>query len=211
MLTRCKVGMVIVTNRVFVRTTGAQFTLLGELAQHWVKLRGGVNTWIDWKDVAERKADVPGAYGLRPTTASCVAIVPAAPTAGTSLAKSPNNSRRLTSQFDGVGLESAKSSPATDKFPVLGGRSKPNQLGRWNSPTGVDTIKHAPTVSLASQGTRSFSTVCSTQAKLSSTAQQKKVQHKQDAFPTLGDYQVKQQVHGRWQEGSSTIKSVRPR
>jgi len=59
-LTRCKRGMVIVTNRNFLKTS---HTLLGELAYHWETTHGQSKTWIDWRLVAEQKADLPGVRG----------------------------------------------------------------------------------------------------------------------------------------------------
>ncbi|KAI0343424.1 hypothetical protein BDW22DRAFT_1328285, partial [Trametopsis cervina] len=62
MLTRCKKGMVLVTNKFFV-THHADRTLLGKLATYWAKLADGA--WIDWRRVLERSVDLPGAPGLR--------------------------------------------------------------------------------------------------------------------------------------------------
>ena len=63
MLSRCRAGMVIVTNRAFLRTDG-QHTMLGSLSKYWERLYGESKTWADWKLVAEQKADMPGAPGL---------------------------------------------------------------------------------------------------------------------------------------------------
>ncbi|KDQ56117.1 hypothetical protein JAAARDRAFT_180297, partial [Jaapia argillacea MUCL 33604] len=59
MLSRCKRGMVIVTNQVFLRTSGRD-TLIGRLASHWEAHRGEHETWADWKHVAEGRAHMPG-------------------------------------------------------------------------------------------------------------------------------------------------------
>lgn len=73
MLTRCRAGMVIVSNRKFLRTTAAQYTLLGKLAEHWEYHHGRSMTWIDWKLVAENKADMPGVLAAhRPSTTSTI-------------------------------------------------------------------------------------------------------------------------------------------
>ncbi|KAL5510973.1 hypothetical protein ACEPAG_3692 [Sanghuangporus baumii] len=60
MLTRCKVGMVIVTSRVFMQQGNVKGTLLGEMHQYWERNYSRQNTWCDWKAVAEGKAILPG-------------------------------------------------------------------------------------------------------------------------------------------------------
>ncbi|KAH9921369.1 hypothetical protein B0H21DRAFT_659153, partial [Amylocystis lapponica] len=59
MLTRCQRGMVVVTNRNFLRGAGRD-TLLGRLAQHWEDRRGDTITWTDARELADRTADMPG-------------------------------------------------------------------------------------------------------------------------------------------------------
>ncbi|EGO20328.1 hypothetical protein SERLADRAFT_400575, partial [Serpula lacrymans var. lacrymans S7.9] len=66
MLTRCKAGMVIVTNRMFLRNE-AQETLVGKLARHWENTLGEVKTWTNWRLVAEARASLPGAASTRPS------------------------------------------------------------------------------------------------------------------------------------------------
>ncbi|RDB17534.1 hypothetical protein Hypma_001245 [Hypsizygus marmoreus] len=61
MLTRCRRGLVVVTNRSFLEG-GGRYTLLGGLQRHWSEI-GGHHTWVDWKLVAEGKADLPSAPG----------------------------------------------------------------------------------------------------------------------------------------------------
>lgn len=58
MLTRCKVGMVIVTDRTFAENQ-ARKTLLGELVAHWESSNEKADAWIDWKDVINGKANLP--------------------------------------------------------------------------------------------------------------------------------------------------------
>lgn len=58
MLTRCKVGMVIVTDRTFAENQ-ARKTLLGELVAHWDLSDEKADAWIDWKDVINGKANLP--------------------------------------------------------------------------------------------------------------------------------------------------------
>ncbi|KAH9921367.1 hypothetical protein B0H21DRAFT_200502 [Amylocystis lapponica] len=59
MLTRCQRGMVVVTNRDFLRGPGHD-TLLGRLARHWEDERGSTITWTDALALANRTADMPG-------------------------------------------------------------------------------------------------------------------------------------------------------
>lgn len=58
MLTRCKQGMVVVTQRAFLRN-GGRDTLLGKLAEHWEKKIGEKNTWADAMEVADGRAKLP--------------------------------------------------------------------------------------------------------------------------------------------------------
>ncbi|KAL5478689.1 hypothetical protein ACEPAI_1966 [Sanghuangporus weigelae] len=60
MLTRCKLGMVIVTSRAFMQQGNVKGTLLGAMHQYWETNYGRQNTWRDWKAIAEGKAILPG-------------------------------------------------------------------------------------------------------------------------------------------------------
>jgi hypothetical protein len=63
MLTRCKAGMIIVTNRRFVRVQARQ-TLVGKLADHWARQAGSEDVlWTDWVRVQEGTVDMPGSPG----------------------------------------------------------------------------------------------------------------------------------------------------
>ncbi|KAF4611643.1 hypothetical protein D9613_003986 [Agrocybe pediades] len=62
MLTRFKKGMVIVSSQRFMKLGGSQ-TLLGGLSREWQSKCSG-NTWIDWRDVAGRQANLPGSSGV---------------------------------------------------------------------------------------------------------------------------------------------------
>jgi hypothetical protein len=57
MLTRCKKGMVIVTNRNFIQN-GGRNTLLGHLAEHWSY---DPAAWTSWNAVMNKAVDLPGA------------------------------------------------------------------------------------------------------------------------------------------------------
>ncbi|KAI0712806.1 hypothetical protein C8T65DRAFT_543344, partial [Cerioporus squamosus] len=60
MLTRCKAGMVLVTQRAFLHNAGKS-TLLGELAEHWESRVGMRLAWADAMEVADGRASLPGA------------------------------------------------------------------------------------------------------------------------------------------------------
>ncbi|KAI0737251.1 hypothetical protein C8Q80DRAFT_1214420 [Daedaleopsis nitida] len=64
MLTRCKAGLVIVTQRAFLHNTaGGKRTLLGKLAEHWEDRVGASVAWADAMDVAGERASLPGVPG----------------------------------------------------------------------------------------------------------------------------------------------------
>lgn len=58
MLTRCRVGVIVVTSRIFLRLGGSE-TLLGRLARYWEGQHGEARTWVDWRRVAEGNAVLP--------------------------------------------------------------------------------------------------------------------------------------------------------
>ena len=60
MLTRCKAGMVLVTQRTFLSGAARQ-TLLGKLASHWETIAGADAAWVDAMRVVEGTASLPGA------------------------------------------------------------------------------------------------------------------------------------------------------
>jgi hypothetical protein len=154
MLTRCKAGMVIVSNRVFLRT-GSQRTLLGRLAQHWVKRHGESNTWTDWRDIAEMKADMPGAPGRHraiPPSANATITEPTSTVTWAPIGPP-------ASQLQGTGQKLRKSSSAKEEFPALGnnGPKKPVARGMWNSSAGHSAVKRVTAASVTSGGTHSSS------------------------------------------------------
>lgn len=55
-LTRCRMGMVVVTNKRFLRSAGSN-TLLGQLCNSWS--RHG-DAWIDWRTILSDSAVLPG-------------------------------------------------------------------------------------------------------------------------------------------------------
>lgn len=78
-LTRCRIGMVVVTNKRFLRSAGSN-TLLGQLCNSWS--RHG-DAWIDWRTILNDSAVLPGlpAPPSKPLRRSVPAPAPApAPT-----------------------------------------------------------------------------------------------------------------------------------
>ena len=64
LLTRCKRGLVIVSNESFLRRGKGSDTLLGKLVAHW-QLHYPQRAWIDYRFVADASADLPGAVNMK--------------------------------------------------------------------------------------------------------------------------------------------------
>lgn len=75
MLTRCKKGMIIVTNQRFVFGS-AKKTLLGKLAVYWAKQSPSSGIWTDWRHVSARSANLPGVRAPKPLQQMPVQVVP---------------------------------------------------------------------------------------------------------------------------------------
>lgn len=217
MLTRCKAGMIIVTSRIFLRTTGAQYTLLGELAQRWAQLHGESKTWRDWKEIAEQKVDMPGAPApRRPTTP--------APNATISLAVSgpPNRppTRPPTRVSPATSSSVYPSASGThtiahvplmhDEFPDLGTGPGPKNMaqGRWGSPTGVSAVKYIaldkPSRPIGGVGLQPPPTTRFRQPTARNPLSP--TMYSQDPFPSLSDHQGVKSAQGRWKNGSTATK-----
>jgi hypothetical protein len=210
MLTRCRAAMIVVTNRVFLRTTGAQYTLLGGLARYWAKHHGESKTWTDWKDVVEQRANMPGVLSahriVAPPSAQAV-IPPPIPNLPNAI-RSPASQPPWTGQPTRTGTPLSQSSHANDDFPALGhnGDDKHVARGGWNSPTGVSAIKRFT----KSAGSSSLSSGHPNRRLQSSSAASKgSEQQSHDHFPSLGDHQSGKRLQGRWRDGSSVAKSFR--
>ena len=71
MLTRCRRGMVVVSNRAFLRGPG-EHTLVGALAQHWEEQYGGRGgkgrVWADTMDVVNGRVVLPELQSLAGTS-----------------------------------------------------------------------------------------------------------------------------------------------
>ncbi len=59
MLTRCKQGMVIVSQKAFLRMDEVRDTLLGEICSHWETKFGKKKSWIGWNQVLNKTAVLP--------------------------------------------------------------------------------------------------------------------------------------------------------
>ena len=64
LLTRCRVGLVVISSRGFLEGQGARSTLVGRLAACW-DARVGAGAWADWREVMNAAADLPGMLGPR--------------------------------------------------------------------------------------------------------------------------------------------------
>ena len=62
MLTRCRSGMVVVTQRAFLDGPGKE-TLLGSLTTHWEQHVGVEQMWVDAMEVADQRARLPDCVG----------------------------------------------------------------------------------------------------------------------------------------------------
>ncbi|KAJ3917780.1 hypothetical protein F5877DRAFT_22782, partial [Lentinula edodes] len=58
MLTRCRLGMVIVSSKSFLNAV-ARRTLLGKIAAYWTA-REGKKSWVEALDVMNSRVDLPG-------------------------------------------------------------------------------------------------------------------------------------------------------
>lgn len=168
MLTRCKKGMVIVTNTRFLLSAGAQ-TLIGKLLGYWKEKQGAYKVWVDWKDIVEKNVDLPGCVAPRPQLPSPAPPPPVAipnidfaklslndtpatmstssgtPSPSTPRSQTPQVPRRhLSSPVPSVTLPPSIPSPSgsveLDGF-------KPKALqGSWANVTRTKAIKHSNSI-----------------------------------------------------------------
>jgi len=59
MLTRCKRGLIIVSNRSFIHLPSVQDTLLGKMCTYWEREFGEGRTWRSANDVMNKRAILP--------------------------------------------------------------------------------------------------------------------------------------------------------
>lgn len=129
MLTRCKKGMVVVTNSRFFLSAGAE-TLIGKLLCHWKEKQGAYKVWVDWREIVEKNVDLPGCVAPRPLPSPA----PPAPVAipNVDFAKlSLNNSPATTS------TDSGTPSPSTP-------RSQTPQVPQRNHSSAVSSVTFPP-------------------------------------------------------------------
>ena len=195
--------MVIVTNRLFLRTAAAQSTLLGKLARYWESKHGQTKTWIDWKLVAEKKVDMPGAPGFSPPPLSA----PIVPRARQELLISDLKpvARYVAPRHNRIDEEP----PAESTFPSLQhttGAARPTALGRWGLSRGLAAVKH---VTGSSPGHNANAE--DWRADRGSTSRVvphiPPATHDQDPFPSLTSGKNVTNLHGRWSQGPGRTKS----
>jgi hypothetical protein len=79
-LTRCRKGMVVITNKCFLQEAGVS-TLLGKLCRAWSQHR---DAWIDWKAVLSNSVALPGLPVPTPSSNVINRVVPTCVLAPTS-------------------------------------------------------------------------------------------------------------------------------
>ncbi|THH13352.1 hypothetical protein EW146_g6849 [Bondarzewia mesenterica] len=119
MLTRCKKGMVIVANRGFFRR-GGRDTLLGMLASYWEDTEGE-GCWIDWKLVAEGKANMPGVYAIPRPVGAPVVLPSPPPSSSESAMPSPHANRLISGLNSTSSITTVRKSP--NRVPITAGTS----------------------------------------------------------------------------------------
>ncbi|KAI0042714.1 hypothetical protein FA95DRAFT_537798 [Auriscalpium vulgare] len=114
MLSRCKCGMVLVTNRAFIENprTGAK-TLLGRLAGHWQSFAGTYGPWVSKESVEAQEADLPGVRGPNRPLEALVTPV------------SPRDQRTVLPRATRTGPSSSYPTP------ISAGQSGAQLQGRW--------------------------------------------------------------------------------
>ncbi|KAG8883769.1 Small subunit (SSU) processome component [Tulasnella sp. 331] len=126
MLTRCKKGMVIFAKKGFVRQDAAH-SLVGILAQEWVRIRGGKGkehlVWANFSEVMKGTADLPGVAGVREK----VVLLPqkpkpVAPPSPAGFLVAPRTTNGAVNLFNG--LTPNLSHPAANAWPAASTRRK---------------------------------------------------------------------------------------
>jgi hypothetical protein len=127
MLSRCRCGVVIVTNKVFLQQPFSQDTLVAKLSQH-VGKRIGRLAWTSWKDVAQHEANLPGASGS--TDVRLNVLSPAA------------DMKPSTLMSNTGGSDTLHAPPMSSFPPFVSPVPSQHQLsGRWSVPKDVATVK----------------------------------------------------------------------
>ena len=134
LLTRCRKGLVIVTSRGFLAAGGRE-TLLGLLVRYWQSVHNGVN-WIDWRDIANGTANLPGAPS-RPRPAAHRMVPFSVPGSAYTVSYGTGHVLRSSSAISPVSINGAASQyPDFDDrhhFPTLSERKWPILPGSWTA------------------------------------------------------------------------------
>ena len=134
LLTRCRKGLVIVTNQGFL-VSGGHGTLLGLLVRHWQSVHKGVD-WIDWRDVSSGTANLPGAPS-RPRRAAERIVPFSVPGSAYSISSRTDPFLRPNGTKSRLSTNGAASqSPDFEdqaQFPTLCGRKWPILPGSWTA------------------------------------------------------------------------------
>ena len=235
MLTRCKKGMVIITNKIFIERS-AERTLLGKLAQHWEARRLDEDIWIDWRDITstDRDAKLPGFYVPDPSSASSTPKENALVAAKTRYVPGSVGPEPVYARIDDVKPDTEDDSRAVglveafDEMTLTRRNTIPN---RWPTPSGnafswqnsssyasvpvssttLARQQRSPTFSSASSAGRwptpSTRVSSSTKPPASATSSSSR---SSSAFPALvgrGSQVKPAKVHGAWRNVSANVKS----
>lgn len=128
MLSRCRCGVVIITNKEFIRQPASQHTLLAKLSQH-VEKRLGKLSWISWRDVAEHKANLPGTSGSTHDLSNVL---------------SPLTDMKLPTSISNIGASARLDvPPSLSSFPpfLVPAPAPYHPSGRWSSSQDVAAVK----------------------------------------------------------------------
>ncbi|KIM34855.1 hypothetical protein M413DRAFT_434968 [Hebeloma cylindrosporum] len=133
LLTRCRKGLIIVTSRGFL-SSGGHGTLLGRLARYWESIHKGFE-WIDWRDIANGTANLPGAPS-HPRSAAPRMVPFSVPGASYSVAYPtdplwPPSNRAVSQQSPNGVASQIPNLENLDHFPRLSQRKSPILPGSW--------------------------------------------------------------------------------
>ncbi|KAI0915361.1 hypothetical protein AcV5_003854 [Taiwanofungus camphoratus] len=197
MLTRCQSGMVIVTNRMFLRTRAGQDTLLGRLAQHWEDRQGVEATWTYSSLVADRRPDMPGVRGR---------------TVPSPLARLVSSSRpqRLSTSSLTTGMQNMSLVHYTQRSASLHSLDDFPSLPNLTPITSTRPRLHI----LGTRTTASWQSICSSSSTstlpgakgLTPAHSPMESSANLDTFPALGPSANHGKLLGRWRNGSDPIR-----
>ncbi|KAG8994071.1 hypothetical protein FRB94_010188 [Tulasnella sp. JGI-2019a] len=143
MLTRCKKGMVIFTHKGFIRRDAAH-SLVGILAQEWVRRRGGSEkealVWVSFAEIVKGTANLPGKDGVREGEEMLPQKPkPIAPSSPSGFQAAPRTSKGVSGLFNGLTSPTGRSGA---NIPV----SSTQRKGGMTFVTPVAATRPTPTV-----------------------------------------------------------------